>query len=150
MNIVKRIDQYNNSCVFFNDSIKNNIINEGMFIRIIYSTQNVVLNGIYLLITINNIISEKYYSKYRCNFNIIQNIDVIENIKTIEEDLLAKIEIKNKIPQYKIYDQLKNGNLKIFTDIGNKSVCSFILKISGIWETSYNYGLTYKFIKITQ
>jgi hypothetical protein len=47
----------------------------------------------------------------------------------------------------KINEQLKNGNLKIFTDIGNKSLCSFILKISGIWETQYNYGLTYKFIK---
>jgi hypothetical protein len=38
--------------------------------------------------------------------------------------------------------------VKNFNDIGNKSTCSFILKISGIWETQYNYGLTYKFIKI--
>ena len=26
---------------------------------------------------------------------------------------------------------------------------SFIVKISGVWETQYNYGLTYKFIKVT-
>ena len=55
-------------------------------------------------------------------------------------------EINNKIPQYKIHEQLQNGNIKIFTDIGNKQTSSFILKISGIWETQYNYGLTYKFI----
>ena len=67
-------------------------------------------------------------------------------LKIIEENLLRKFEINNKIPQFKIYEQLQNGNIKIFTDIGNKSIASFILKISGIWETQYNYGLTYKFI----
>jgi hypothetical protein len=47
----------------------------------------------------------------------------------------------------KIYEQLRNGNIKLFNEV-NKSFCSFILKISGIWETQFNYGLTYKFIKI--
>ena len=69
------------------------------------------------------------------------------NIKTIEEDLLKKYFILDKMPQYKIYEQLRNGNIKIFTDVGSKTLCSFILKISGIWETQHNYGLTYKFIK---
>jgi len=63
-------------------------------------------------------------------------------------DILKKYEIKNKIPQFKIYDQIKNGNIKIFSDITNKTSVSFILKISGIWETQMNYGLTYKFITI--
>jgi hypothetical protein len=124
-------------------------MNDGNFIRIIYSTHNFTLNGIYLLLTLNDISCEKYYTKYRCNFNVLNHKDIIDNLKIIEEDLLKKCEIKEKIPQFKINEQLKNGNLKIFTDIGNKTVCSFILKISGIWETQYNYGLTYKFIKVT-
>ena len=66
----------------------------------------------------------------------------------IEENLLKKCRTTNKIPQYKINEQLKNGNIKIFNEIENKTVCSFILKISGIWETHNNYGLTYKFMKI--
>jgi hypothetical protein len=124
-------------------------MNDGKFIRIIYSTHNLTLNGIYLLLTLNDISCEKYYSKYKCNFNVLLNNDIIDNIKIIEEDLLKKCELKNKIPQFKINENLKNGNLKIFTDIGNVTSCSFILKISGIWETQYNYGLTYKFIKAT-
>jgi len=147
MNIVKRIDQYNKNNIFFCEPIKNNVMNEGNFIRIIYSTHNVTLNGIYLLVTLNDITCDKYYTKYRCNFNITHHKEIIENLKIIEEDLLKKTEIFDKIPQFKIYEQLKNGNLKIFTDVGNKTLCSFILKISGIWETQYNYGLTYKFIK---
>jgi hypothetical protein len=122
-------------------------MNDGNFIRIIYSTHNFTLNGIYLLLTLNDVSCEKYYTKYRCNFNVLNHKDIIDNLKIIEEDLLKKCEIKDKIPQFKINEQLKNGNLKVFTDIGNKSVCTFILKISGIWETQYNYGLTYKFIK---
>jgi hypothetical protein len=148
MNIVKRIDQYDDNNIFFCEPTKNNVMNEGNFIRILYSTNNFVLNGIYLLITLNDIICEKYYSKYRCCFNINTHIDIINSIKIIEEEILKKYENSNKIPQYKINEQLRNGNLKIFTDIGNKNVCSFILKISGIWETEDKYGLTYKFIKI--
>jgi Zn-dependent M16 (insulinase) family peptidase len=148
MNIVKRIDQYDESNCFFCEPIKNNVMNDGNFIRIIYSTHNVTLNSIYLLLTLNDISFEKYYSKYKCNFNVVNHKDIIDNLKIIEEELLKKCEIKDKIPQFKINEQLKNGNLKIFTDTGNKLKSSFILKISGIWETQYNYGLTYKFIKI--
>jgi len=146
MNLVKSISQYNEDNIYFCEPIKNNVMNEGKFIRILYSTHNLVLNGIYLLVHINDITCDKYYNKYKCNFNTLHNKDIIDNIKTIEENILRKIEIK-KIPQLKIYEQLRNGNIKLFNEV-NKSFCSFILKISGIWETQFNYGLTYKFIKI--
>jgi len=148
MNIVKKIDQYDENNCFFCEPIKNNVINDGTFIRIIYSTHNVSLNGIYLLLTLNDISSEKYYTQYRCIFNVINHKDIIDNLKIIEENLLKKCEIKDKTPQFKINEQLKNGSFKVFTDISNKLLSSFILKISGIWETQYNYGLTYKFIKV--
>lgn len=147
MNIVKDIDQYNENNIYFCEPIKNNIMNEGTFIRILYSTNNVVLNGIYLLISLNDIVCDKYYNKYKCIFNTNVHKNMIDSLKIIEENILKKIEIKNKIPQLKIYEQLKNGNIKLFNEV-NKLSCSFILKISGIWETHNNYGLTYKFIKI--
>jgi hypothetical protein len=122
-------------------------MNEGKFIRILYSTHNLVLNGIYLLVHINDITCDKYYNKYKCNFNISNHKDIIENIKLIEEEILKKYK-SNKMPSFKIYEQIKSGYIKIFSDIGNKQQCTFILKISGIWETQQNFGLTYKFIKI--
>jgi len=148
MNIVKRIDQYDENNVLFCEPIKNNVMNDGNFIRILYSTSCFTLNGIYLLITLHDITCEKYYLKYRCSFNYATHKDTIDNIKVIEEDILKKYDIRDKTSQLKIFEQLKNGNIKIFSDISNNSISSFILKISGIWETQYNYGLTYKFIKI--
>ena len=70
MNIVKNIDQYNEYNIFFCEPIKNNIMNDGVFIRILYSTFNFTLNVIYLLIQFNDIISEKYYNKNKCTFNV--------------------------------------------------------------------------------
>jgi len=149
MYLVKKIEQYDNDDVFFCEPIKNNIMEQSSFIRIIYSNSIFILNGIYLLITLNDITCEKYYTKYKCTFNITDNQDIIERIKNIEESILNKYSNTNKIKQLKIYDQFKNGNFKIFTDTGSKSICSFILKVSGIWETHNNYGLTYKFTKIS-
>jgi len=146
--LVKQLDQYNNNYIFLCEPIKNNIMSEGNFIRILYSTENVIFNGVYLLLSFNDIIYEKYYNKFKCNFNVNLYKDIIERIKVIEEDILNKCSIKNKIQQLKIYDQLKNGNIKIFNEIIFKTNCQFILKISGIWETNLNYGLTYKFIKV--
>jgi hypothetical protein len=148
MNIVKRIDQYNNDYVYLCEPIKNNVMNEGNFIRILYSTPLFVMNGISLLVTLYDINIEKYYNKYKCTFNTIQHKELIDCLRNIEEGLLRKCNIKNKIPQYKINEQLKNGNIKLFLDNNDKLINgNFMLKISGIWETESYYGLTYKFLK---
>lgn len=147
MNLVKLIEQYNNKNIFFCEPIKNNIMNNGNFIRILYSTPNMVINGVYLFVNFNDVTCEKYYNKYKCNFSIFNHKDIIDSIKIVEEEILKKYKT-NKLPSFKIYDQIRTGYIKIFSDIGTKQQCSFILKISGIWETQQNYGLTYKFIKI--
>jgi len=147
MNLVKSIEQYDDKNIFFCEPIKNNIMCDGNFIRILYSTKYFILNGIYLLINLHDITSEKFYSKYKCNFNISNHKDIIDNLKQIEEEILKKYNT-NKVATYKIYEQIKSGYIKIFTDVGNKSYSTFILKISGIWETPHNYGLTYKFLKV--
>ena len=135
MNVIKKLEQYNENYVYFCDSIKNNVMSEGNFIRIIYSTPIFSLNGVYLVFTLNNIAIEKYYNKYKCIFDVTNHIDLLEQINKIENNLLKKISIPNKMPQYKIYDQLKNGNIKIFSDYSVKTSTNFdfLLKISGIW-----------------
>ena len=148
MNIVKRLDQYKDDCLFFCEPIKNNIMTDGNFIRILYSNNKFTLNGIYLFFTLNDISFEKYYNKYKCIFNISSHKELIDQIKVIEENILNKIEFKNKFSQHKIYEQFKNGYIKIFQEIQNNSDIDLILKISGIWEINSSFGLTYKFIKI--
>jgi len=150
MNLVKKIIQFNIECVFFSEPIKNNVLIESKFIRIIYSSSLFTLTGIYLYLTFNNLIVEKYYNKYKCVFDSYTNRELINNIKTIEINILLKLNIINKIPKYQIFDQMNIGNIKIFTDHVDYNKKTFILKISGIWENEINYGLTYKFIAINK
>lgn len=147
MNLVKTIEQYDHNNIFFCEPIKNNVMNDGNFIRIIYSNQNFILNGVYLLINLYDITCEKYYSKYKCNFSILNNKQIIDKLKVIEEEILKKYNT-NKLPSYKIHEQISSGYIKMFNNIPNSHSSLFILKISGIWETQTNYGLTYKFLKI--
>ena len=70
MNIVKSLDQYDDNNAFFCDPIKNNIMNDGVFIRILYSKSLFTLNGINLLVNLNDINIDKYFNKYKCQFNI--------------------------------------------------------------------------------
>lgn len=124
-------------------------MNDGNFIRVLYSTNHVILNGIYLLVHLSDITCEKYYNKYKCCFNISTHRDTIQCLKVIEEQLLSKYKT-DKTPLHKIHEQLSVGYVKLFSDIGLATTqCSFVLKISGIWETQHNYGLTYKFVRVT-
>lgn len=150
MNIVKSLEQFEIESVYFTEPIKNNIINDSSFVRILYSTNTFVLNGIFLLVNFNNIVFEKYFNKYKCSYDVSSNKDIIEKIRLIELDIIKKASlcIKNKIGQSKIYEQISLGNLKLYSDNINKYNNTFILKISGIWETDNYYGLTYKFCLI--
>lgn len=154
MNIVKNIDQYNDDFVFFCDPIKNNIINNSSFIRIIYSSSIISLNGIYISINVHHKSIDKYYNKYKCFFDIQQHKDVIHKLKSIEENIIHKyfVNANKKTPRYKIYEQLSQGHIKVFMDVDindNKISDTFLLKIAGIWESDTEYGLTYKFICVS-
>ena len=149
MNLVQQINQYNIKNVFYSEAIKNNIICDSNFIRIIYSTSYVSLNGITLSIPIVNPTIEKYFNKYKCTFNTTLNSQTIEQIKNIEYELLNMFLCKDKIPQYKIVEQMQHGVIHFFANNLKKNNL-YILKISGIWFNETTYGLTYKFINQPQ
>jgi len=115
-----------------------------------FSNNDLYLNGIYLLIELENLSLEKYYNKYKCVISETSgNKNIFQFMYKLEHDLLHKYNnIKNK--KLIITNQLKQNNIKLF--IENKimketsySKLNFCLKISGIWEKNDEIGLTYKF-----
>lgn len=151
MNIALNINQFETNNIYFCDPIKNNVVSDGLFIRIIYSTDYFVTNGINLFVQLQDLSIEKFYNKYKCSFNLSNNKNIIEKIQQIEENILKNINIKNKIIQKVLGEQLRVGNIKIFSEnIDMTNNYLFVLKISGIWETDTHIGLTFKFSKINQ
>lgn len=148
MYMIKKINQYDNNCVYFCEPIKNNIILESLFIKIFYSTTNIIFNGIYLELPFQECYYEKYYNKYKYVFNTNNKInqEIMNNVKNIEETILEKYFVSNKIIENKVFEQMKDGNIKLFCVNVPKYNNKLILKISGLWITNTNYGLTYKFV----
>lgn len=147
MNIVTDINTFDSNNVYFLDSVKNTIMSDSNFIRIIYSNDLFMLNGIFLKINLKITNSDKYYNKYKYTFDYNINKSEIEKIILIEEILLHMLNIKNKFPVFRIGEQLINENIKLFSDVPFKNIENqFVLKMSGVWESDTEYGIIYKFM----
>jgi hypothetical protein len=155
MILTLNINQFNNDYIFISEPIKNNIIHQSLYYRILYSNNLFTLNGLYIILDIQYNSIEKYFNKYKCTFDINTYKHYIEQLKQIELDILCKnynsssnSSSNPKQFSLKIYEQLKNGIIKFFSEEYNKQQHNIILKISGIWETDTQCGLTYKFISV--
>jgi hypothetical protein len=134
--------------IYFNEPIQNNIINESRYIRILYSTPNIVFNGIHVLINLSIDNIERQYNKNILYYNTDKNIQTINSIKQIEKTILKKY-YSFKAPSYNLSELLGGGVIRLFTDsVEKKKVMNIILKISGLWEDDETYGITYKFFSV--
>ena len=85
MIIYTKLDNYNKNFIYFGENIKNTVIINGKFIRIVYSDELCTLNGIYILVPFSNIKKNSQNS-----FSIDKNDPVIAKICEMEKDILDK------------------------------------------------------------
>jgi hypothetical protein len=125
--------------VVLHEPVKNQIFNDSTFTRIVYSNNVITTNGIVLNLDIKGATIDKRFSKANVQFNIYNNSDLIAVVQRIECELLSVIQ--NKTPVYGLYNELASGRIVVHDYDGK-----ILIKISGIWETELNCGITYKFI----
>ena len=160
---------YNN--IIICDPIKNSIIEQSNFYKIIYSNRYVSYNGLYVLFNIDNI----QINKDKINFtNNNNNNNILNELIKLEEYIIKQcINSKVKNINYKLREYLANNSFKFvynddinkFNSLNKKFINNlisnnidnnidnnsfFILKISGLWETRENIGMTFKIIKINK
>jgi hypothetical protein len=149
MNIIIEKKDFNHEYVFFQNSVKNTVMQDGNFTRIIYSNVLFILNSIVFTLDLQMIHYEQYFNKYKYFFNCYteKNAREIEKMTEIEKQILNRISFTGKKPSYKIRQQLSSGNIKFYTDsIRNNLEQNIYIKLSGIWETEHEYGISFKFI----
>ena len=72
----------------------------------------------------------------------------------IEKSILDIIpEKQGKYPTYRIEEQLQNGFIKIFYNTNQNTPTKYtsvklLLKVSGIWTSAKEYGVTFRFFFI--
>lgn len=148
MYVIHNINDYNDRYVNFNSSILNTVIDKGKFSRLIYSTNLYTINSLLFNIKFSKIKAEYNYTKYKCFFSVNDNKHTINKICNIERNILDSFK-SNKKRNLSIGQQLKSGSVKLFDQNKYVSVKEIILKISGIWETATDIGITYKFMLLT-
>ena len=129
---------------------KKNTIMEGEFTKILYSKEYVTLNGLYIYIpfTIDKSSSDNHIRHINTNSN---NLSIVNDLKTLEMNILNNFKTysnKNKQLEHVIAKQLNTGCIRVYTENNKKNKHKYVIKISGIWETSNKIGLTYKILEL--
>ena len=152
--------------IYFLDS-KNNILMDGIFTKMIYTNEWFTMNGLYvnLPIEIQGMDDTNHY-KQTIFFSVSQYSALLHQIDLLEQNILSRYTPtdKTKHKSFLIIQSLKLGFFRIFTPTNNHSqlkkkeqtifstkkiITGFILKISGIWENTTEYGLSYKIMDAT-
>lgn len=137
----------------FSDPKGNNLL-EGDFTKILYSDENITLNGLYLEFPI----IMKPHNHQDRNSSILsyfsienaQNRNVMNQLFMLEKSLLDLYSEDRQIqknPQYSLKTQLSTGTVRVYRE-NNATAPTYALKISGIWETHYKIGITYKILAL--
>jgi hypothetical protein len=139
---------------------KRNMIMDGFFSKLIYSNELFTMTGIYVLCPIQITGLEYNGTKKQIKFNPYTqpNMQIIQDFSKLEYRILEyykQTKQNNKKFINSLAKQLYSGYLKIYKDYNQSAQCSngpcvFLLKISGIWETNDNIGLTYKIYEINE
>jgi len=147
MNIIIEKNKFNVNNIIFLDSVKNTVINNGVFYRLLYSDEYFSLNSLYFTLDIKTKSIDRYFNKVKFMFDVKQNEKEIIMFEKIEDCLLKKVNIPKKAPVYKIKELFRNNVFKLFHNSTEAIYTNrLLLKISGVWETSSEYGVTYKIV----
>ena len=161
MIITLNLSKFVLSNVYFLDT-KKNIIMDGNFSKLIFSNEWFVMNGLYILFPIEHTGSEKIMNKTQIRFNPFQQYNqiVINEFSKLEKNILEyyrQIRGCNCKIVPLLHKQMMIGFMKTnkeykkqFSINENNRNIQYVLKISGIWETQEEIGLTYKLFEVNE
>ena len=155
--ISENLQDLNYEYIILNEPIKNSAVQYNYFYKLLYSTHIVSLTSIFLLFELNNLSFEN--DKIKFDRSPLNN-SVFSKLIELEDHILNLIvDSKNKL--YKLKEIYENQFFKFSLSDDNENINSynylkhlnnrtFIIKISGIWESKDSIGLTFKFIKVNK
>ena len=158
--ISEKLQDLNYECIIINEPIKNSAVQYNYFYKLLYSTNIVSLTSIFLLFELNNLSFEN--DKIKFDKSVLNN-SVFNKLIELEEHVLNLIRdsknklfklkelYENQVFKYSLGDDNENINNylnELNNNNNNNNNNTFIIKISGIWESKDSIVLTFKFIKV--
>ena len=150
-------EQFQPENILFLDT-KKNVIIDGNFTKLIYSDANAVLNAIYLSFPIQRLTMNPSLNFVSFAMTAPYNVALIKNMARIEHDILKLYQAYCGIAKQvcsSLWTQLSKGHFKVYHTqqvhhTPPQENSRYILKISGVWETHHQVGITFKFIRGTR
>jgi hypothetical protein len=98
------------------------------------------------------IITKNIFKKRKFFFIKYKNYNNLKNIIEIEKQLLKLANISDLEPVFTIKETIESGCINCVKtsncDVVDNQSREILLKISGIWVSKTNYGITYKFFDV--
>jgi hypothetical protein len=145
MNLFIKYDDFNINYLQFLNT-KKNLIMDGNFTKIMYSNEIMSMTGLFFVfefdqlefpIYIENIQNAPLYDKW----NII-SATIIESIKNIEHEVLKYYKEMYGCNKKMAYSNNLQHGIRSYKNNENR----LLFKMSGIWETEFEIGITYKIL----
>lgn len=145
MNIIFNHNDFDISKVYFITPIKNRLLSNSSFYKLFYTPPLFILNTLYIKLDLKPLFTKQLDSKICVSFNVDKNKTMVGKVRDIEIMILNRLPL-HKIKTLNCSNQLLKGCLYVNNVYKNVTkVNSLYVKISGIWESEKEYGLSYKF-----
>jgi len=136
---------------------KRNIILDGFFTKITYSNELLTMNGLYVIFPVENITIDKLSNKNIIKFNpySVNNLHVIQDFSKIEYRIIEYYKTMNRCNRKTsnlLSKQMYSGKMKVYKEMNMNAEekKSYVIKISGVWESKEEVGITYKLIEVNE
>jgi hypothetical protein len=135
---------------------KQNTVMDGEFTKILFSRENFTMNGLHMLFPIMldpRCNKTEYINHIRSIHNNFQlNTKLLQDFCLLERNLLTqykKYSRSDKQIDLCFYKQISSKQIRVYTE-SNHNVHNnvIIIKISGIWESRNQIGMTYKIVEL--
>ena len=145
MNIIFSHNDFDISKVYFITPIKNRLLSNSSFYKLFYTPPLFILNTLYIKLDLKPLCIKQLENKICISFNTDKNKLILTKIKEIEISILNRLSL-NKLKTLNCSNQLHKGCLYVNNVYKNVTKINHLyIKISGIWESEKEYGLSYKF-----
>jgi len=134
---------------------KQNTVMDGEFTKLLFSRDDFTMNGLHILFPIvldprSN--KSEYVNHIRSIHNNIQlNAKMIQDFCLLERKLLSQYKKYNRCEkqfELSFYKQISTRQIRVYNEPNHKLPPIIIIKISGIWESRNQIGMTYKIVEL--
>jgi len=115
------------------------------------------MNGLYVIFPVENITIDKLSNKNIIKFNpySANNLHVIQDFSKIEYRIIEYYKTMNRCSRKTsnlLSKQMYSGKMKVYKEMNNNTEekKSYVIKISGVWESKEEVGITYKLIEVNE